>query len=247
MEAVFRAFPDRSVAFFIQMSKRGMFLGMINTISILFTLWMCFSTISYSDLLGLFMLLVKLVLTMVQLPCKLLLIRNFENISLMLQQRQERAVDLLIQLQEHSVWKLNHKMGKYSLYWILVTGVVMYVFPISSNLSYYLFYFFWFNAAMLIWSFLKTAQWLNIVVPGLGVGAKLGAATSAEINQNTVLSRYVAANQQGGQPDQCPICFEEYKDGDAIRTLKCKHVYHDSCILTWLTNQRTCPYCKKVL
>jgi hypothetical protein len=42
----------------------------------------------------------------------------------------------------------------------------------------------------------------------------------------------------------CIICLEELK-GMYLTELKCKHVYHSSCILTWFENEFTCPLCKR--
>jgi hypothetical protein len=241
MEAVFRAFPDRSVSFFIQMCKWGTVIGIFNLICILLSIWIYSNSMISLPLL---VLLGKLVMTMVQLPCKLLLIRYLENIGLQLEQRQQGAVQLLIQLPEYFVWKLNHRLGKYSLYWIGITGSMIYFIPGKSGLDYAMGYIFWINTAVLIFNFIKTAHWLNQLLPALGIGAKIGGATPLEITQNTVLSIFMSENHPEGQ---CPICFEEYKDGDEIRTLKCNHVYHDNCILSWLKNQRACPYCKKII
>lgn len=243
MEAVFRAFPDRSVSFFIQMSKWGTAIGIFNIIYILLSIWIYSTSISFTWLL----MLGKLFMTMVQLPCKLLLIQYLKNIGLQLEQRQQGAVQLLIELQEHFVWRLNHRLGKYSLYWIGITGSMVYLRPGKSGLDYAMEYIFWSNIAVLIFNFIKTGYWLNQLLPALGIGAKIGGATPLEIMQNTILSIYNSENQPEGHQDQCPICFEEYKDGDEIRTLKCNHVYHDNCILSWLKNQRACPYCKKVI
>lgn len=38
-------------------------------------------------------------------------------------------------------------------------------------------------------------------------------------------------NQEG---PQCQVCLSEYKNGDALVNLPCKHEYHDKCIKEWL-------------
>ena len=49
--------------------------------------------------------------------------------------------------------------------------------------------------------------------------------------------------------DCCPICAEQWADGDIYRVLKCSHCFHIECIDRWaLTNARkgkqpTCPLC----
>jgi hypothetical protein len=46
----------------------------------------------------------------------------------------------------------------------------------------------------------------------------------------------------------CNICLEEYteKDGEEgiVRRLPCKHMFHNSCVTTWLDNSTNCPTCR---
>ena len=46
---------------------------------------------------------------------------------------------------------------------------------------------------------------------------------------------------------ECIICFEEYKEGDIIIELDCKHIYHDPCISKWLQKDLSCPICRSQL
>lgn len=41
---------------------------------------------------------------------------------------------------------------------------------------------------------------------------------------------------------QCVVCMEEFRLGDAVRVLPCRHFFHQSCIDNWLTGaSKTCP------
>ncbi|KAK8939920.1 hypothetical protein KSP40_PGU018833 [Platanthera guangdongensis] len=49
----------------------------------------------------------------------------------------------------------------------------------------------------------------------------------------------------GLSEDHIPSCLtEEYKGGDNLGTLKCRHAYHLSCIKDWLRIKNKCPICK---
>lgn len=43
--------------------------------------------------------------------------------------------------------------------------------------------------------------------------------------------------------EECCICYEEC-ELKSISVLECGHYYHEECIKTWLSNNKTCPYCR---
>ena len=47
-----------------------------------------------------------------------------------------------------------------------------------------------------------------------------------------------------GEKAMCLICCENYKDGDLIVQLPCKHIFCKNCLFTWLKNNKTCPCCR---
>jgi hypothetical protein len=44
---------------------------------------------------------------------------------------------------------------------------------------------------------------------------------------------------------ECPICYEAINKDTGISTLACSHSYHLKCIATWLSNNDSCPCCRK--
>jgi len=46
-------------------------------------------------------------------------------------------------------------------------------------------------------------------------------------------------------PGSCNICISELESGDFLRKLTCGHKFHKDCIDTWLSENITCPICKK--
>jgi Ring finger domain len=44
--------------------------------------------------------------------------------------------------------------------------------------------------------------------------------------------------------DSCAICYETLEDGDDVTTSNCSKTFHRACIITWLMQHDTCPYCR---
>lgn len=44
---------------------------------------------------------------------------------------------------------------------------------------------------------------------------------------------------------ECPICYEAINKNTGVSTLACSHSYHLKCIATWLTNNDSCPCCRR--
>jgi len=49
------------------------------------------------------------------------------------------------------------------------------------------------------------------------------------------------------EEDCCPICLIEYKEGDEVRVLPCKHHFHKACADSWLSQNASCPACRHSL
>jgi len=57
---------------------------------------------------------------------------------------------------------------------------------------------------------------------------------------NTLLDK----ERKGFQQD-CPVCFEDYKDGEELCVLpECNHAFHSRCINNWFSISALCPMCR---
>ena len=45
---------------------------------------------------------------------------------------------------------------------------------------------------------------------------------------------------------QCSICFDEFKENELLKQLKCGHIFHKECLSQWFLNQNNCPYCNQI-
>lgn len=69
-----------------------------------------------------------------------------------------------------------------------------------------------------------------------------GPLTEAEIRQST-LSFMVEADQCSSFT-ACPVCMEDFKEGDWSSTLRCFHIFHVACADKWLSQSGNCPVCR---
>lgn len=69
------------------------------------------------------------------------------------------------------------------------------------------------------------------------------AGVSPELLQFLPTDIYSLDKGLDGKPNPCVICQSDYKDGESITPLPCKHSYHSKCITTWLKIKGVCPIC----
>ncbi|XP_045327900.1 E3 ubiquitin-protein ligase RLIM-like [Leopardus geoffroyi] len=51
--------------------------------------------------------------------------------------------------------------------------------------------------------------------------------------------------REGGVLKACTICITEYTEGNKLRILPCTHEFHVHCIDRWLSENSTCPICRR--
>ena len=49
------------------------------------------------------------------------------------------------------------------------------------------------------------------------------------------------------QEKECVICLEEFSPGDIVSYLPCFHLYHYTCIKSWVEHKTKCPLCNTVI
>lgn len=50
------------------------------------------------------------------------------------------------------------------------------------------------------------------------------------------------------ESSECAVCLSPYEEGEEIRRLKCRHIFHKSCLDTWLRQDAaTCPLCRRMV
>jgi hypothetical protein len=47
-----------------------------------------------------------------------------------------------------------------------------------------------------------------------------------------------------GDQTKCPVCLEDFTEGECLKSLPCVHFYHKDCIDSWLMVGHNCPVCK---
>jgi len=74
----------------------------------------------------------------------------------------------------------------------------------------------------------------------LQMGAVLaGARLSDEEIRDLPKVRFDSAQEQ-----QCSICLENFRSGEFLTQLPCKHFFHVNCVARWFANSTQCPLCR---
>jgi len=75
----------------------------------------------------------------------------------------------------------------------------------------------------------------------------IGAATQEEVDALPI-KIFDMKKKKENDPETCAVCIDDFKDGDKLRVLPCRHEYHVECIDLWLTTRKSfCPICKRCI
>uniref|UniRef100_A0A0E0LPY4 RING-type domain-containing protein n=1 Tax=Oryza punctata TaxID=4537 RepID=A0A0E0LPY4_ORYPU len=79
--------------------------------------------------------------------------------------------------------------------------------------------------------------------------AKKVAPEQAARNELLRVARYssaAASTVQPGGGEECVVCLSGIEEGDEVRELRCRHLFHRGCLDRWLSERppATCPLCR---
>ncbi|RZR94406.1 hypothetical protein BHM03_00023091 [Ensete ventricosum] len=76
---------------------------------------------------------------------------------------------------------------------------------------------------------------------GRGMGSVHSPASKAAIESMPTIE---IVDDHIGRDCHCAVCMDPFELGTDAREMPCKHIYHQDCILPWLSRRNTCPVCR---
>lgn len=58
-------------------------------------------------------------------------------------------------------------------------------------------------------------------------------------------NRDTSLEKDDDESRECAICKEAFNADEAVKRLKCRHLFHSSCIDEWFSIKKNCPLCKQ--
>lgn len=72
--------------------------------------------------------------------------------------------------------------------------------------------------------------------------AHISPAERADIINS--ISSYAYHRKAKDEEENCAVCISKIENGQQVKSLACKHLFHPKCINDWLKRKLTCPCCK---
>ncbi|KAJ1349814.1 hypothetical protein KIN20_005467 [Parelaphostrongylus tenuis] len=66
--------------------------------------------------------------------------------------------------------------------------------------------------------------------------------TEQQINRLPIIK---VSEQHVEKATQCTTCFEDFKKGELVVELLCRHIFHPQCVVPWLQQRPSCPICRQ--
>ncbi|KAJ4709845.1 E3 ubiquitin-protein ligase RHA2A [Melia azedarach] len=93
----------------------------------------------------------------------------------------------------------------------------------------------------------------TLAVPHVGSGLSGLVVLAEQLNLSRTLSYEYSCCSSGGESDgeggiDCMVCLCTLRDGEQVRKLDCRHVFHKECLDGWLHHLNfNCPLCRSPL
>jgi Ring finger domain len=69
----------------------------------------------------------------------------------------------------------------------------------------------------------------------------------SEIKLDVIKYERKIDNADNDEAVECVLCMYEIEEGEEMRDLRCKHLFHKRCLDRWLVKKLTCPLCRDCL
>ncbi|PRQ40258.1 putative transcription factor C2H2 family [Rosa chinensis] len=89
----------------------------------------------------------------------------------------------------------------------------------------------------------------GLLASTVGSGLAGLVVLAEQLNLNRLFSyRYDHSRHRDAAVPDCVVCLSSLKDGDQVRMLHCRHVFHKHCFDGWLDHLNfSCPICRSPL
>jgi hypothetical protein len=97
---------------------------------------------------------------------------------------------------------------------------------------------------------LSSIIFLDIVTRFGSPGSDSCLLETKEHRRNKIkqIGKYKKVKEKEIIENSCPICIENFKEGEYYRILVCNHIFHRKCIDHWFKKDHSdCPICRKVI
>jgi hypothetical protein len=97
-----------------------------------------------------------------------------------------------------------------------------------------------------VWPFLMTDNACELASPeSLRIPVVMISQADATVVESLISVKRTDVSLRVTLKDTiCSICQEEVERGHEVLKLHCRHVYHTSCVVSWLESHNTCPLCR---
>mmetsp|Transcript_16738 Transcript_16738/g.36213 ORF Transcript_16738/g.36213 Transcript_16738/m.36213 type:complete len:239 (-) Transcript_16738:1380-2096(-) len=97
-------------------------------------------------------------------------------------------------------------------------------------------------------SIVETMQYdeLNFLIGAYSTPPPATSRLLKRLPRSRVSAQHLEHGVGVGAHTSCPICLQEYSMKEVLCELpRCKHVYHEACVVPWLTQRSDCPLCRQ--